>query len=172
MRTLIKHSDKQKEKAYSNINLRSFITVMAILVVLLLFCGSLSYFIPQGAFARDAAGNIIPDTYVAGKVEGIALWRVLTAPARVFASGEAVTIIMISVFLLVMSGVFNLLEKTGGIKIFIMRIMRRLRDRSGPVVCLTVLFVVVFAKCVGCSLPILSHSAKVRKHLACKMGEV
>ena len=149
MRTLIKHSEKQKEKAYSNINLRSFITVMAILVVLLIFCGSLSYFIPQGAFARDAAGNIIPGTYEAGQVEGIAPWRVLTAPARVFASGEALTIIMISVFLLVMSGVFNLLEKTGGIKIFIMRIMRRLRDRGGPVVCLTVLIFMLFGSLFG-----------------------
>ena len=99
MRTLIKHTDKQKEKAYSNINLRSFITVMAILVVLLIFCGSLSYFIPQGAFARDAAGNIIPGTYEAGQVAGIAPWRVLTAPARVFASAEALTIIMISALL-------------------------------------------------------------------------
>ena len=149
MRTLIKHTDKQKEKAYSNINLRSFITVMAILVVLLLFCGSLSYFIPQGSFDRDTSGNIIPGTYEAGKVEGIAIWRVITAPARVFASAEALTIIMISVFLLVMSGVFNLLEKTGGIKIFIMRIMRRLRDRGGPVVCITVLIFMLFGSLFG-----------------------
>ena len=34
-------------------------------------------------------------------------------------SEDAVTVIMISAFLLVMSGVFNLLEKTGGVKIFI-----------------------------------------------------
>lgn len=149
MRTLWRHPDKKKGKAYSNINLHSFITVVTILVVLLLFCGSLSYFIPQGTFARDDAGNIIPGTYQAHQVQGIAIWRVVTAPVRVFASPDAATIIMISVFLLIMSGVFNLLEKTGGIKIFIMRIMRRLRDRGGPVVCITVLIFMLFGSLFG-----------------------
>ena len=94
-------------------------TVAVLLLVVLLFCGSLSYFIPQGAFERDVNQNIIPGTYQAGEIEGIAPWRVLTAPFRVFASEDGLTIIMISIFLLVMSGVFNLLDKTGGIKTFI-----------------------------------------------------
>ncbi len=121
----------------------------AILAAMLLFCGSLSYFIPQGTFLRDANGHILPDTFTAGKVEGIALWRVLTAPIRVFASSDAVSIIMISAFLLVMSGVFNLLEKTGGIKIFIVHILHRLRDRGGPVVCITVLIFMLFGSLFG-----------------------
>ena len=140
---------KEKEQAHANISLRSFITVAAILLAVLVFCGSLSYFIPQGAFQRNAEGNIIPDTYTAGKVEGIAFWRVVTAPVRVFASEDAVTIIMISVFLLVMSGVFNILEKTGGVKIFIVHIMHRLRDRGGPVVCITVLIFMLFGSLFG-----------------------
>ena len=123
--------------------------VTAILLVLLLFCGSLSYFIPQGAFDRDADGNIIPGTYREGTVEGIAVWRILTAPVRIFASDDAVTIIMISIFLLVMSGVFNLLDKTGGIKTFIVYIMRRLRDRSTPAVCITVLIFMLFGSLFG-----------------------
>ena len=83
--------------------------VVAILLAILIFCGSLSYFIPQGTFQTDADNNILPGTYQAGHVEGIAIWRVLTAPVRVFASEDALTIIMISIFLLVLSGVFNLL---------------------------------------------------------------
>ena len=113
---------KEKEKAYSNISVQSFLTVAIILLALLFFCGCLSYFIPQGSFARDVEGNILPGTYEAGKVEGIALWRILTAPLRVFASEDGITIVMISLFLLIMSGVFNLLEKTGGIKTFIFHI--------------------------------------------------
>ena len=139
----------KKEQAYSGISVRSFVTVAVILVVMLIFCGSLSYFIPQGAFARDELGNILPGTYQAGKIEGIAFWRVLTAPARVFVSSDALTIIMISIFLLVMSGVFNLLEKTGGVKTFIVYIMRRLRDRGGPVVCVTVLIFMLFGSLFG-----------------------
>jgi len=125
------------------------VVVAVILLAILFFCGSLSYFIPQGAFETDANNNIIPGTYQKGQVEGIALWRVLTAPVRVFASEDAVTIVMISIFLLVMSGVFNLLDKTGGIKTFIAYIIHRLRDRGNPVVCITVLIFMLFGSLFG-----------------------
>lgn len=141
--------EKLPSQAYSSINLRSFITVAALLLTLLIFCGSLSYFIPQGAFDRDDSGNIIPGTYEKGQVEGIAVWRVITAPARVFASEDALTIIMISVFLLVMSGVFNLLDKTGGVKAFIVQIMRRLQNRQETAVCITVLIFMLFGSLFG-----------------------
>ncbi len=123
--------------------------MVALLLVVLVFCGSISYFVPQGAFERDAENNIIPGTYGAGEIKGIALWRIFTAPFRVFASEDALTIIMISIFLLVMSGVFNLLDKTGGIKTFIEHIMRRMRDRGGPVVCITVLLFMLFGSLFG-----------------------
>ena len=127
-------STKTKEKAFSNISAKSFITVVAVLLVLLVFCGALSYFIPQGEFQRDDANNIIKDTYVQGDIKGIEIWRVVTAPFRVFAGADSITIIMISVFLLIMSGVFNLLEKTGGIKIFIVRIMNKLSGKIGWII--------------------------------------
>lgn len=138
-----------KEQSESTISLRSFITVTAVLVAVLVFCGALSYVIPQGAFARDAAGNILPDSYTAGTVEGIAPWRVITAPLRVFASDNAVTVIMISLFLLIMSGVFHLLEQTGGIKVFIVHIIRRFQNRRGPVICITVLLFMLFGSLFG-----------------------
>ena len=121
----------------------------ALLLAVLFFCGSLSYFIPQGAFERDADGNIIPGTYQAGGIEGIAVWRVITAPIRVFASEDALTIIMISIFLLVMSGVFNLLDKTGGIKTFIEFIMHHLRGTGVTFVCIMVLLFMLFGSLFG-----------------------
>lgn len=142
------HPEK-KEKALSSISTRSFITVVAVLVAALAICGALSYVIPQGSFERDEDGTIIAGTYEQSSVDGIALWRIVTAPVRVFASEDALTVIMISVFLLIMSGIFNLLEKTGGIKIFIGRIMSHLKDRGGPVICLTVLILMLFGSFFG-----------------------
>ncbi len=139
----------KKEEAFSSINARAFVTVVSILVAILILCGSLSYIIPQGSFQRDETGGIILGTYEAGEVSGIAIWRVLTAPARVFASSDALTIIMISIFLLVMSGIFNLLEKTGGIRTFIVQIMNRLRDKGSAVVCVTVLIFMLFGSLFG-----------------------
>ena len=140
---------EKKEQVSANISLRSFILVVSILAAILVFCGSLSYFIPQGSFEADADGNIIPGTYQQGQTEGIAPWRVLTAPVRVFASEDGVTIIVISIFLLVMSGVFNLLDQTGGIKVFISAIMDKLRGRGKPVVCITVLIFMLFGSLFG-----------------------
>jgi len=51
--------------------------------------------------------------------------------------------------LVVMSGIFNILEKTGGIKTVIVSIMRRLRDKGGPVVCITVLIFMLFGSLFG-----------------------
>ena len=141
--------EKKKEKAFSSIGVKSFLTVVAVLVVALTICGVLSNFIPQGSFETDEDGAIIVGTYTEGEIKGIEFWRVLTAPFRVFASEDALTIIMISIFLLVMSGIFNLLEKTGGIKIFIGRIMHKLRDKGGPVVCITVLMFMLFGSFFG-----------------------
>lgn len=143
------NSSSKKEESFSNIGLRSFITVVAILLTVLIVCGAMSYFIPQGSFHRDENGYIIPGTYVEEGIGGIAIWRIITAPVRVFASEDALTIIMVSVFLLVMSGVFNLIEKTGGIKTVISRVMRKMRDKGGPVVCITVLIFMLFGSFFG-----------------------
>lgn len=146
------HKDLQHSQASqssASIGLRSFLTVVLILTSLLVVSGMLSYIIPQGSFALDESGVIITESYVKGEVEGIAIWRVLTAPARVFVSEDALTVIMISVFLLVMSGVFNLIEKTHGTKIVISRLMRRLADKGAPVVCLCVLVFMLFGSFFG-----------------------
>lgn len=138
-----------KNKPSANIGLRSFLVVIIMLCSLLLVSGILSYIIPQGSFKTDEEGIIITDSFEQGEVQGIAVWRVLTAPVRVFASEDALTVILISVFLLVMSGVFNLLEKTNGTKVVIGRLMHRLADKGAPVVCLCVLVFMLFGSFFG-----------------------
>ena len=118
-----------KEKSFSSIGVRSFIIVVCLLTAIIILSGALSYFIPQGSFQYNEDGSIIEGSYVKGEIEGIAVWRVVTAPFRVYASEDALTIIMISVFLLIMSGVFNILEKTDGIKVFIGRLIRKLANK-------------------------------------------
>ena len=144
-----KSNSSNKEKAFSSISRRSFITVVSLLVAVLILSGALSYVIPRGSYEYDADGMIIDGTFQTTGVKGIAFWRVLTAPVRVFASSDALTIIMISIFLLVMSGVFNLLEKTGGIKHFIGRLIKRLKDKGGPVVCISALVFMLFGSFFG-----------------------
>ncbi|MBR4309103.1 MAG: YfcC family protein [Oscillospiraceae bacterium] len=148
-KSLSPKASKLKTEAFSNISLRSFLTVVLVLSGILLLCGVLSYIIPQGHFQRDEGGGILPDSYVQTEVQGLAPWRLLTAPFRVFFSEDSLTIIMISLFLLIMSGVFRLLEQTGGVKIFISRIISGLKGKNGPVICITVLIFMLFGSFFG-----------------------
>ena len=122
----------RKEKAFASIGLRSFLTVIVILSVLLALAGSLSYFLPQGSYEKDAEGVIVEGSYAAGETVGIPVWRVLTAPVRVFASSDALTMILISVFLLIMSGVFNILEKTSGVRVLMSALVAKLANKKEP----------------------------------------
>lgn len=144
-----KKTNEHKEKSFSSMEKKSFITVVIVLSAIIVLCGALSYFIPQGHFDRLENGNIIPNTYTQGEVEGIEIWRVITAPIRVFVSEDAITIIMISVFLLIMSGIFNLLDKTDGIKIFISKIISRLHGKNYAVVIVTTFVFMIFGSFFG-----------------------
>lgn len=140
---------QEKEKSFSSINTKSFLVVVILLAVIIAISGILSCVIPQGSFERDEQGQIIPDTYVQGEVRGIAFWRVITAPFRVFASSDALTIIMISLFLLIMSGVFNLMEKTGGVAVFIRKAVKVCGNRKKLVICVAVLVFMAFGSFFG-----------------------
>jgi uncharacterized ion transporter superfamily protein YfcC len=140
---------KQKEKALSSINLKSFIVVVVMLTIILILAGALSYFVPQGSFSYAEDGTIIPGTFVSGEVKGIAIWRIISAPFRVFTSDDALTIIMISIFLLIMSGVFNLMEKTKGVQCLINKCVKKFSDKKRLVICITIFIFMLFGSFFG-----------------------
>ena len=144
-----KKEKQEKEKAFSSINTNSFLVIVVLLGVILAISGILSYLIPQGSFQRDADGVIIDGTYVKGVVEGIAIWRIFTAPIRVFAAEDGLTIIFISLFLLIMSGVFNLLDKTDGIRVFIGKTVQKFSTRKNVVLCVATLIFMAFGSFFG-----------------------
>lgn len=146
---MIENKRKDKEKALSTINTKSFISVVVVLTIILMLSGLLTLVIPQGHFQRDEGGQIIAGTFTEGNIEGIAFWRVITAPFRVFFVEGNVTIIMISLFLLIMSGVFNLLDKTNGIKVIMNKVVSRFGKRKKLVVCICVLFFMLFGSLFG-----------------------
>lgn len=145
----MKKNVKNEEKSFSTINLKSFIFVTTILIAILILCGCLTLFIPQGSFLRNDNGEIIAGTYTKGDVKGLAFWRILTAPVRVFFAEGSITIIMICLFLLIMSGVFNLLDKTNGIKVLMNKMMIKFGKRRKLVLCIGILFFMLFGSLFG-----------------------
>ena len=120
-----KEVEKQNQKSLSSINYKSFISVVIVLLAAIIVSGLLTLFIPQGSFLRDEDGQIVAGTFTKGEVKGIALWRVITAPFRVFVTNGSTTIIIISLFLLIMSGVCNILDKTNGLKVLMNRLVKK-----------------------------------------------
>ena len=138
-----------KEKSFSSINFKSFISVIIVLSCIIVLSGILTLIIPQGSFSRDENGQIIAGTFVKGEVSGIEFWRVITAPFRVFIEDGGITIIMISLFLLVMSGVFNLLDKTNGLKVIMNTMVKKFGTKKKLVICACVLFFMLFGSLFG-----------------------
>lgn len=141
--------DKIKEKSFSSINFNSFISVIIVLACIIAISGILTLIIPQGSFLRDETGQIVAGTFTKGEIRGIEFWRVITAPFRVFVADGGITIIMISLFLLVMSGVFNLLDKTNGLKIIMNAMVRKFQAKRNLVIYLCVLFFMLFGSLFG-----------------------
>ena len=146
---MTKEENVKKEKSFATISTKSFISVVIILVCMIAICGILSLVIPQGEFARNANGEIIAGTFVQGEAKGIAFWKIITAPFRVFFADGGLTIIMICLFLLVMSGVFNLLEKTNGIKVIMSKMVKKFDRKKRLVICLSILFFMLFGSLFG-----------------------
>ena len=145
----MKKESKNKQKSFSSISFKSFISVVIVLVAIMAVSGILTLIIPQGSFARDDNGQIIAGTFTKGGVKGIEFWRIITAPFRVFFVDGSLTIILICIFLLIMSGVFNLLDKTNGIKVIMDRMVVKFGNKKKLVICICVLFFMLFGSLFG-----------------------
>ena len=139
-----------KEKAFSTINLRSFIVIAIILTFILLMVGVATYVVPKGEYTLDEKGNIIAGSFhYLNAHGGVPIWKIILAPILVFASDNGLTIIMICLFLLVMSGCFNVMEKTGGLKALINRALKAFSDKKTLVIMIAILFFMAFGSFFG-----------------------
>lgn len=119
---------RTKEKGL-DISVRSFIT--AISVIFVLMCGAyiLTLLIPGGAYQRvpDENGNLLIDTaagfsYTEG---GIPFWKWILSPILVLGASGSGTLIAVILFLLVIGGIFNSLEACGLMKYMLGKIASR-----------------------------------------------
>ncbi len=100
-----------------SISVRSFVTAIGIIFLLMTLAYGLTFLIPGGTYARiaDAGGNLIIDTAAAFTYTdgGIPFWKWLLSPLLVLGAPGSGTLIAVIVFLLVIGGVFNCLDRCG-----------------------------------------------------------
>jgi len=131
------------------ISKKAFINVLIILVGLLFLAGVITLIIPAGAFDRDATGQIIDGTYHLIDQVNYPVWRWFVAPFEVLISDDAISVVMIGLFLLILGGTFTLMDETGGIRIMIKRLIERFKDHKYILLRLVLLIFMIFGAFFG-----------------------
>ena len=120
--------DKNK-KGGLNVSVTTFIGAIAVVLVLMILTYIMTMVIPGGEYIRvvDENGNTVIDaeggfSYVEG---GLPFWKWLLSPVLVLGAEGGGMIIAILVFLLVIGGVFNSLDRGGLMKYMLDKIVHR-----------------------------------------------
>ena len=121
---------QQKKKALLNISRKTFIEVTVLLAALLLVSIVLTYVVPRGSFGLLPDGQADYLSYTRrNDLSGIPVWKGLLAPVLVFFSSDGLTLAVLSVFLLVISASFQVMEDAGGIRALVGAVARRFGGR-------------------------------------------
>ncbi len=143
----------QTEKKGLNISAKSFITAIVIIFILMVLTYLLTFLIPGGEYARvpDQNGNPVIDT--AGgfrSVEGgIPFWKWLLSPVLVLGAEGSGALIAVIVFLLVIGGVFNSLDKCGLMGYMLQKITYRFGKSRYRLMALITLFFMAMGSFIG-----------------------
>ncbi|MBQ1820414.1 MAG: hypothetical protein II117_02305 [Clostridia bacterium] len=141
---------KDRNKTLLNLSAKTFIEVVALLIVLMICAIVLTYVIPKGAFGTTADGK--PDYLTYRPVEGakgIPIHKGLLAPILVFGSDSGLTLIMLSLFLIMVFGAFQVMNDVGGIRALIGTVAERFRRRKALLLCAIALVFMCFGAFLG-----------------------
>lgn len=136
-----------------NISVKSFITAIIVIFALMVVAYILTLVIPSGEYQRieDASGNLVIDTsaefsFIDG---GLPFWKWLLSPILVLGATGNGTLIAVIVFLLVIGGVFNSLDRCGLIKYMLDSIANRFGKYKYRLLPLITLFFMSLGAMVG-----------------------
>lgn len=106
----------EKKNTGLDVNIKTFLTSLAVVALLMIVSYVATFIIPAGTYARyiDEAGNTLIDLekgFMACE-GGISFIKFILSPFLVLASDNGTIIIVIVFFLLVIGGAFNALEKS------------------------------------------------------------
>lgn len=122
--------EKVKRKTLINISRKTFIQVTTLLLGLLVFSIVLTYVVPKGRFGTLPSGEVNYLEYIPIEdAGGISVIRGILAPVLVFASGDGLTLIMLSLFLFVISASFQVMNDVGGIKALVGAVSERFMSK-------------------------------------------
>ncbi|PKK98575.1 MAG: hypothetical protein CVV57_06490 [Tenericutes bacterium HGW-Tenericutes-2] len=132
-----------------HISKKAFLSVVYILLGLIVIAGIMTLFIPSGAYLRDIDGNVIPNSFAWLDNVNYPIWRWFTAPFEVLWGPDALNIIVIGLFLIILGGTFAIMDKTGGIIVVIKKLIVRFKDNKYLLLRMVTLIFMMFGAFFG-----------------------
>lgn len=131
-----------EQKSGAQISRKAFIQSVLILLALMVVSGILTRIIPAGKYQRievDGRETILPDSFAYTNRPDYPVWRWFIAPLEVLTGPDSLTIIVITVFILMVGVAFAIMDKSGILKSALARIVKRFENRK-----YTLLLVITF----------------------------
>ena len=137
------------ENKVVNISKKSFFNVIFILLGLIVFAITLTYIIPKGTYQLvEGTVDFTKFTYLEDQ-SGINIFKGLFAPILVLTSKDSISLIMLSIFIIAISGCFQVMSDTSGIKAIIERLIKKFENHKHILVMLITLVFMIFGAFFG-----------------------
>lgn len=134
----------EQNKSLIRIDKKTIIGITLLLFGVMIFAGILTQVIPTGVYDVDAEGAIINGTYheIDRSEVGYKFWRVFVSPIEtlLFSTSDALTGIVIILFIFIIGGTFFVLDKSGVLKYIMSTIIKKFEHKK-----YMLLAVIVFA---------------------------
>ncbi len=145
--------EKEKKATSPNVTVKSFITAIAVVLALMVLTYVMTMFIPGGEYARiiNEDGNTVidPEIGFAFTEGGLPFWKWCLSPFLVLGADGGGMIAAIIVFLLVIGGVFNCLDKCGLMKYMLDRIVFKFGKAKYKLLCAVSFFFMAMGAFIG-----------------------
>ena len=143
----------EEKKGGLNVSVKSFLTAIIVILVLMVLTYALTFIIPAGEYARitDASGNTVidPEGGFSFKEASLPFWKWLLSPLLVLTAEGSGMIIAIIAFLLVVGGVFTALDECGLMKYMLHRIVNKFSNAKYKLLCVISFFFMAMGAFVG-----------------------
>jgi len=141
----------ENQKKVMDVNIKSFISSLAIMAALMIIAYVMTLVIPSGSYEREVIDGqelIVSGSY-AETDGGIAFWRWLLSPFLLLGSSMGFTVISICIFLMIIGGAFSALDACGVLRYMLGRVYQAFSGRKYILMIILCLFFMLLGTFAG-----------------------
>ena len=119
----------QKKKAI-DVSTKSFLSAVIVLLAFMIVATVLTFVLPKGNFAIGKDGSVDYSTYIpSASTDGINVFRAIISPILVFVTGDFLQPVMLCIFFIIISGVFQSMLDCGGMQAIVSRLVKKFKNK-------------------------------------------